>query len=126
MERSKIRDRPRSLRIEVPALAGTAAFGCRVEMPQIALWTGPAGRIALTARILDQGRRDQPIRARVDALYSIGQVIRALLDRVARTGAVASVASSRVRFPTECNPKRGDGMSLIDLSGERQVNTVAV
>src|SRR5712692_5778139 len=68
---------------------------------------GAPWRVVTSARILDQHR---PIRARVDALYSIGQVIRALLDRVARTGAVASVASvasSRVRVPTECNPKRG-------------------
>jgi hypothetical protein len=31
--------------IEVPAFERTAAFGCRVEMPQIALWTGPAGAL---------------------------------------------------------------------------------
>src|SRR2546426_7727773 len=79
---------------------------------------GPGRRIAGGARILDQDHDDRPVRPGVEALYSIGQVIRALPDRIA--GPCRSVGGFEPRaLPTAIKSKRGDGMSLIDLSGER-------
>jgi hypothetical protein len=48
-------------------------------MPQDIVVDGAERGVVTSARILDQHR---PIRAGVDALYSIGQVIRGLLDPV--------------------------------------------
>jgi hypothetical protein len=60
------------------AVAGTRNLA-RVEMPQDIVVDGAERGVVTSARILDQHR---PIRAGVDALYSIGQVIRGLLDPV--------------------------------------------
>src|ERR1700680_1194740 len=95
-------------------------------MPQIALWTGSGGALPKRRESSIKVVEHRPISARVEALYSIHQVIRALLDagRPTRCRSVGGVEPRAL--PITVQPKRGDGMSLIDLSGERQVNPVDV